>query len=112
MAPEHESSFDSRSSPIQLRTWAIVAHPDPELLKSLRHIPDKANVVTPEGHANDDLDELIVDIDILIAEELDLTHRFGGHHRPVEGCERCGRVPAVPQAPGSYTTRGAHSAER
>ena len=60
--------------------------------------PIRANVVTSDGHGKGGLEELIVDIDILIAEELDVTHRFGGHLRPVEGCERCGRVSAVPQA--------------
>lgn len=55
-------------------------------------------MVTSDGHGKGGLEELIVDIDILIAEELDVTHRFGGHLRPVEGCERCGRVSAVPQA--------------
>ena len=63
-------------------------------------------MATPEGHAKDDLDELIVDIAILIAEELDLTHRLVGHHQPVEGCERCERVTAVPQALVSDQHRG------
>ena len=43
----------------------------------------------------DDLDELIIDIAVLIAEELDLTHLFGGHYRPVEGCARCERARTV-----------------
>ena len=68
----------------------------PELLKDLGQDPDNANVATPVPHVKDDLDELIIDIAVLIAEELDLTHRLGGHHRPVEGCARCERGRCVP----------------
>ena len=53
-------------------------------------------MATPVPHTNDDLDELIIDIAVLIAEELDLTHLLGGHHRPVEGCARCERLRPVP----------------
>jgi hypothetical protein len=52
-------------------------------------------VLTPAGDAKDELDDLIVDIGVLIADELDLMHRFGGHQRPVDGCKRCERVTAV-----------------
>ena len=64
----------------------------------------------PVPHANDDLDELIIDIGVLIAEELDLTHLLGGHHRRVEGCARCERRRPVPGPPWEVYETRTHSA--
>ena len=54
----------------------------------------------------EDLDELLVDIGILMAEEFDVTHRLGGHPRPVEGCPRCsGRAAARGSSPVPFDER-------
>lgn len=81
------------------------------MLKLLREDPDNANVATPEGHATDDLDELIVDIAILIAEELDLSHRW--RPPPARGGLRALRArPPRPWPLGSDTKPGTHSLVR